>query len=175
MTSAETRYAQIEKELLSIAFSCERFHQFIFGATVLSETDHKPLVNIFKKPLTDCPLRIQKLLLRLQKYDLHVQYVPGKLLITADVLSRSVEKETGKIEETRQDKDIALYVNTVIETMPFSDERMRELRENTRKDPELMILKEVILEGWPASKHNRPFHNCQSNWNRMTTQCHVNQ
>ena len=31
---------------------------------------------------------------------------------------------------------------------------MRELRENTRKDPELMILKEVILEGWPASKHN---------------------
>ena len=30
MTSAETRYAQIEKELFSIMFACERFHQFIY-------------------------------------------------------------------------------------------------------------------------------------------------
>ena len=27
----------------------------------------------------------------------------------------------------------------MIETTPFSDKQMRELRENTRKDPELMI------------------------------------
>ena len=38
MTSAETRYAQIEKELLSIMFACERFHQFIYGQTVIAET-----------------------------------------------------------------------------------------------------------------------------------------
>jgi hypothetical protein len=64
MIDAETRYAQIEKELLSITFACEIFHQFIEGAEVVAETDHKPLVSIFKKALIDCPLRVQKLLLK---------------------------------------------------------------------------------------------------------------
>ena len=68
MTSAEMNYAQIEKECLGITFACERFHQNIFGQPVTTETDHKPLVAIMKKPLSDCPVRIQRLLLRLQKY-----------------------------------------------------------------------------------------------------------
>ena len=59
MTEAETRYAQIKKELLGIVFACKRFHQFVYGATVQAETDHKPLIAIFKKSLNDCPLRVQ--------------------------------------------------------------------------------------------------------------------
>lgn len=89
MLDAETRYAQIEKELLGIAYACERFHQFIYGAKVFAETDHKPLVNIFQKSLADCPLRIQRPLLKLQRYDLQVSYTPGKFLFTADALSRA--------------------------------------------------------------------------------------
>lgn len=44
-TSAETRYAQIEKELLASMFACERFHQYVYGQTFEVETDHKPLVS----------------------------------------------------------------------------------------------------------------------------------
>ena len=60
MTDAEnkTRYAQIKKELLGIAFACERFHQFIFCKTIQAETDHKPLVSLFNKALSDCPIRV---------------------------------------------------------------------------------------------------------------------
>ena len=67
MLDAETRYAQIEKELLSIVFAFERFHQFIFGAKVQAETDHKPSIALFQKPLTVCPIRVQRMLLRLEK------------------------------------------------------------------------------------------------------------
>ena len=35
LTSAETRYAQIEKELLSVVFSLEKFHQYSYGRPVL--------------------------------------------------------------------------------------------------------------------------------------------
>ena len=80
MLEAETRYAQIEKELLSIVFACERFYQFIYGATVEAETDHKPLVPLFVKPLNQCPVRVQRMLLVLQKYDIKVSYTPGKYL-----------------------------------------------------------------------------------------------
>jgi hypothetical protein len=34
LTNTETRYAQIEKELLSVIFGLERFHQYTYGRTV---------------------------------------------------------------------------------------------------------------------------------------------
>jgi len=53
MTSTENNYAQIEKDLFNIIFACKRFHQFIYWTPVKAETDHKPVVNIIKKPLNE--------------------------------------------------------------------------------------------------------------------------
>ena len=47
----ETRYAQIEKELLSIVFATDKFHHYIYGQEVDVQSDHKPLENITCKPL----------------------------------------------------------------------------------------------------------------------------
>ena len=44
LTPVESKYAQIEKELLAIVFACERFEAYIFGRDLVNvETDHKPL------------------------------------------------------------------------------------------------------------------------------------
>ena len=51
MTSAKQNYAQIEKEMLAIAFAAERFDKYIYGTAVKVQSDHKPLEVIFKKPL----------------------------------------------------------------------------------------------------------------------------
>ena len=48
MMATETRYAQIEKELLSIVHATTKFHCYIFGAPVTVYNDHKPLETIFK-------------------------------------------------------------------------------------------------------------------------------
>ena len=65
LTQIETRYAQIEKELLAILFACEKFDKYIFGRDIVNvETDHKPLEEIFKKSLCDAPSRLKRLLLR---------------------------------------------------------------------------------------------------------------
>ncbi|KAL5471566.1 hypothetical protein EMCRGX_G029693 [Ephydatia muelleri] len=40
LTSAETRYAQIETELLAVVFALEKFHQYIYGTNVEIESDH---------------------------------------------------------------------------------------------------------------------------------------
>ena len=61
LTEAEKHYAQIEKETLGLLFGCERFHEYIYGAKITLETDHKPLIAIFNKNLNDTPPRIQKL------------------------------------------------------------------------------------------------------------------
>ena len=81
LTSAETRYAQIEKELLAIVFACERFEAYIYGRDETTvQTDHKPLESIFKKPLNSTPKRLQRMMLRLQKYQLTVKYHRGETL-----------------------------------------------------------------------------------------------
>jgi hypothetical protein len=79
LTTTERRYAQIEKECLAILFACERFDLYIYGRErVVVESDHKPLEVIFKKSLLTAPRRLQRMLLKLQKYNLDVSYKRGK-------------------------------------------------------------------------------------------------
>ncbi len=69
LSQTEQNYAQIEKECLSIVFACQRFHYYLYGrGDVTAETDHRPLVSIFVKPLLSAPKRLQSMLLTLQNY-----------------------------------------------------------------------------------------------------------
>ena len=92
LTDTEKRYANIERELLACVFGAERFHTYIFGKEFVIESDHKPLDMISKKNLTAAPVRLQRMLLRLQKYDYNIQYKPGSEMVLADGLSRLTER-----------------------------------------------------------------------------------
>lgn len=77
LTDTQTRYAQFKKELFAIFFGCTRFNQFVYGMKgVIVETDHKPLVTLFNKPLFKIQARLQRFMLKLQCYDLDVRYKP---------------------------------------------------------------------------------------------------
>ena len=89
LADTETRYAQIEKEMMAIVFTFERFNQCTFGRHVHIESDHKPLEAILLKPLARAPRRLQLIMMRLQKYDFTVHYERGKNMHLADMLSRA--------------------------------------------------------------------------------------
>ncbi|CAC5404986.1 unnamed protein product [Mytilus coruscus] len=148
LTDTETRYAQIEKEILSVIFGLENFHSYTYGRTVNVTSDHKPLESIMKKPLHVPPKRLQRMLLRLEKYDIILQYRPGKEMYLADTLSRAYLKET--LDITADEKE---SIN-MIDDLPISDERNFELQEHTRNDEQMQELKEIIQEGWPINKWN---------------------
>ena len=94
LTEAESRYAQIEKELLAVQL--ERFNQYTYGKKITIESDHKPLEVIVKKSLAAAPPRLQRILLRMQKYDYSLEYRPGKELFLPDMLSRAPLSKTGR-------------------------------------------------------------------------------
>ena len=52
-TDTETRYANIEHELLGVVGALEKFHYFTFDREVKILTDHKPLIAISKKSLVN--------------------------------------------------------------------------------------------------------------------------
>lgn len=68
LTVSEQNYAQIKKELLAIVFGLEKFEHYVYGREVTVESYHKPLEIIFKKSLITTPKRLQRMLLRLQKF-----------------------------------------------------------------------------------------------------------
>ena len=80
LSPAEERYAQIERELLAVVYGMEDFDYFTYGRNVLVESDHKPLQAIMKKHLTDEPRRLQRMLLRLQRYTFSLIFKPGSQL-----------------------------------------------------------------------------------------------
>ncbi|CAC5363141.1 unnamed protein product [Mytilus coruscus] len=66
LTDAESRYANIERELLGVLFGLERFNDYTYGKHINVESDHKPLEMIVRKSLGCAPPRLQRMLLRLQ-------------------------------------------------------------------------------------------------------------
>ena len=103
LTDTETRYAQIEKELLAIVFACNKFDAYIYGREVINvESDHQPLEAIMKKPLNNAPNRLQRMLMQLQKYSLQVRYKKGTQMYLADTLSRAFLTEEATIGEIQE-------------------------------------------------------------------------
>ena len=132
LTPAETHYAQIEKELLTIVFACNRFDAYVSGSNLVNvETDHKPLEPIFTKPLAVTPQHLQRMLLRLhQKYNLQVRYKKGKEMLLADTLSRAYLPEVNATKFTRQLEDIDHRI-----WLPVTDDHWQQLKNAAADDP----------------------------------------
>lgn len=149
LTEAQTRYAQIEKETLAIVHGCTKFHDYIFGQhAVTVESDHRPLVAIFSKPLYQCPLRLQRMRLTLQRYPIHVTYKPGKELFLADALSRFPSKACMPEDEQFQ-------VN-VLQCISASARALQDLLQATNEDSTLGKLREYASTAWPLHKQDVP-------------------
>ena len=51
LIDTESRYANIERELLAVVYACERFHTYLYGKPFVVQYDHKPLEMIQLKNL----------------------------------------------------------------------------------------------------------------------------
>lgn len=123
---------KLKKELLCMTYACGKSHHFVSWQAISVETDHKPLIALFQKPLNDCPLRIQRRMMRLQRYTLNVMYTPGKLMYTADTSSRAFDPK--EPENTEMDNDVKAYVNMIMSALPVADGKMKLIRTETSKD-----------------------------------------
>ena len=153
LSTAECNYAQIEKELLAIVFACQKFHQYIYGFPIKVQSDHKPLESIVKKPLHKASPRLQRMLLKLQNYDLSIKYVKGKDLHIADTLSRAYVTNP---DDSSHSQDLEFAVHTMINSLPMSEERKLQLQAATANDHQLQQLLMLMRSGWPSDISNMP-------------------
>ena len=145
LTPTEQRYANIEREMLACVFGAERFHTYVFGRSFRIKSDHKPLEQINLKNLADAPARLQRMLLRLQNYDVKITYRPGREMLVADTLSRYAPIPA---------PDIAL--DLAIHHVHITLEKKIAFQQSIKEDPLLRSLAETIITGWPEDIKDLP-------------------
>ena len=159
LTDTESQYANIEHELLGVVAGVEKFHTFCYGWSTIILSNHKLFASIVRKDLVNAPPRLQRLLLRLQKYDVSILYKSGKNMIFADHLSRNVGQNSSEVP-ILQGLDLevsSLELNTSLSKLAC-------IRKESERDPQMVMLKETIIQGWPKDIKQCPLPLC-SFWN----------
>ena len=150
LTSCESNYSNIERELLGMLFSVLHFKHFTYGHKVHIITDYKPLVSLFRKSLTSASPRLSRMLLRILDYQLEVIYQPGTKMHLSDALSRLTSHNDNSKAKSIPGLDITVHdVQIFTEISPLSLEKIKHVIEN---DPDLKTLKQYIQDGFPVNR-----------------------
>ena len=112
-------------------------------------SDHKPLEGIRKKALANAPKRLQGMMIRLQKYDINLIYVPGKNLLLADTLSRSYRPTIDGRHDDFEHVHALQYIATTASIL-------EAIRVTTAADQVMTALEQIILKGWPDERIHAP-------------------
>ena len=145
LSNVEQRYAQIEREFLSIVFACHRLRSFLLGRKFEIHTDNSPLISFFKKPLEQVPLRIQRWILSLQAFDFEIKHVKGKENVIADTLSRFPSSTTESCELEMSNDWVILNISAELVNIP-------DIENQNVDDDEFKTLSKLINKNWNIPK-----------------------
>ena len=135
----------------------ERLHSYVYGRYITIETDHKPLITIVKKALTSAPKRLQRMLLRLQRYDFSLVYKPGTQIVIADTLSRAFP------ENSAIQTPFAAEIATLVDAEQVNELEMIVFTKTNQllhvaeaQDDVYQLLRQQIQRGWPERAADVP-------------------
>ena len=138
LTDAETRYANIERELLAIIFACQHFSTYLLGRSFVAESDQKPLEMIAMKNLANVPPCLQRMLLELQRYNVTIKYHPGNQMQLVDTLSHCLARASQEIK-----------LDMRVDYIAFMKPWIEKLKDSTQRDDILGTVYQFTQQGWP--------------------------
>ncbi|KAF0307558.1 Transposon Ty3-I Gag-Pol polyprotein [Amphibalanus amphitrite] len=162
LSDAETRYAVIELEALSVAWAVRKCHIFLSGLPLFQIlTDHRPLVPILNSKMMDeieNP-RLQRLRMKIGEAGVFTaSWRAGAEHVAPDALSRAPVQDPEPGDEVGEDAASLRVCAVVVAELHASgtDVRLDEVRRAALYDPEYQSLKRTIEEGFPQTKNDTP-------------------
>ena len=131
LSDAETRYSNIERELLGVVWAVEHFHHYTFANKINIISDHKPLHPLFSgKTLVSCSARTARLLLKIVDKDIRFYYQNGPTMHISDALSRLPIHNTQAGNKT-EIKDLKVTISEVSPVM--TNVSLNQFKEHTQQ------------------------------------------
>ena len=159
MTSAETRYATIEKEMLGVAWAVQKCHKFLAGLPHFDIlTDHNPLISILNSKRLDeieNP-RLQRLRMKIISYNFTAQWVKGSLNAGPNALSLYPTSEATGVDELAEESTPSIFAIAAEEQQRHLNLRLSEVLDAASEDAVYQKLKTIVLNGFPDSKNQQP-------------------
>ena len=152
LTDTESRYSQIEREFLAIVFGLSRLKKYLIGTNFTVETDHKPIVQLFSKPIDSLSNRLQRWMVAIQHFSFTIRHIKGSDNILADALSRN------SVSGEPIESETAEY--TLCFLLQSSPLNLKVIAEATEADPVLSKVKEAITCDWRSQefKSLKPYY-----------------
>ncbi|GFX84659.1 uncharacterized protein K02A2.6 [Trichonephila clavipes] len=145
---------------MAVIYGLEHFNYYTYGRIVTVPTNHKPILGLSKKPYDTISPRLQLMLLRLNKYNIQLEYVPGKNLVIADALSRA-QSTTDNFDEVLG-QEATVRINLLTQASPTKWEEIASL---TAVDSEMKDVLFHVNNGWPQKKKTKiaaqPYCHCK--------------
>ena len=102
------------------------------------------------------PLRCQRLLMQMMWFNPKHEYMPGKQLVVADLLSRMPLTESIDAITLQQEENESLHVITHVNNWPASPGKLGQIRQATTEDEELQMAIQYTQHGWPKYAQDVP-------------------
>ena len=160
LTDAESQYATIKLEMLTVCWAVMKYNLFLAGLQHFSViTDHNPLTPIINNRRLDeieNP-RLQRLKSKLMAYNFTAEWIKGKKNDAPDALSHN------PVSDPENTDTLAELDNNGHPDMSFAELRtlygdtteslhLQDLRKYAEEDPEYQQLQHFILQGFPAHR-----------------------
>ena len=141
LSDVEQRYSQTEREALAIKWACDHFRLYVYGRNTEIITDHKPLLALFNNPNSKPPPRIERWMIKLQEYQIHLTFAPGKLN-PADFMSRHPLNVQSPDEKLTED-----HVNFIISHATPKALTSEQIQHETKNDAHLSKVIDAVQTG----------------------------
>ena len=85
----------------------------------------------------------------MMRFSFTISHVPGKSLLVADALSRAPCSDPVD-EDTLLQQETAVYVNTVVQSLPVTERQLERIRQHQKEDEVCQQVAAYCQSGWPS-------------------------
>ncbi|CAM9905726.1 unnamed protein product, partial [Heterosigma akashiwo] len=103
LSKPEQKWHIIELEALAVRYTLQKLRHFLHGRKFLCFTDHKPLLQIWKKAAKIENVRLLTSVLSVTEYDFELLHIPGEENVLTDYGSRNIDPDIYPTNDELQD------------------------------------------------------------------------